>query len=44
MNRAIIRIIIEDQPDEKLVELKRQVEALVKDLPKTEVELSIMSR
>lgn len=42
--RAIIRVILEGVDDAKVLEVKQQVEAIVKDIDKAEVEVTMLSR
>lgn len=42
--RAIIRIILDDADDAQVIDLKKKVEALTKDFPRTEVEVTMLSR
>lgn len=44
MARAIIRIMLPSTTDEEAVALKKKIEALVKDIPDVDVELSILAR
>ena len=44
MKRAIIRIILEAVDDAKVLEVKNQVEEMVKDIEKAEVEVTILTR
>jgi len=42
--RAIIRVILEDVDDAQTLEIKKQIEELVKSLEKVEVEVTMLSR
>ena len=42
--RAIIRIIVEGVDDAKILEVKKQVEEIIKDIEKAEVEVTMLSR
>lgn len=42
--RAIIRVILESVDDDKALEVKKQVEEIVKDIEKAEVEVTMLSR
>lgn len=44
MKRAIIRVILEDVDDPQILEIKAQIEELVKGLEKVEVEVTMLSR
>lgn len=40
--RVIIRVIVSDTTDEKMIEIKKKITAAVKDYEKVEIELSTM--
>jgi len=44
MARAIIRVILEGVDDSKVLEIKKQVEELVKSIEKAEVEVTMLGR
>jgi hypothetical protein len=44
MARAIIRVILEGVDDVKVLEIKKQVEEIVKDIEKAEVEVTMLGR
>ena len=41
--RAIIRLILSDTSDEKVIELKKKIEELVKDEPRATVDISMIT-
>jgi ribosomal protein L17 len=44
MARATITIVLTDTTDEKAVEIKRQIEKLIKDVQGAEVQLYVLPR
>jgi len=44
MPRAIIRVILSEITDDKAIEIKKLIEKVVKEVPKVEVELTVMGR